>query len=234
MDGTPLAVRARTAILDAIISKRFVDRLPPEPEVAEMLGVSRTTVRSALQSLEQSGVVTRRRAKGTTINAHVVPSQLTLHRLIGLKELISEAGDDVHVDVRWERRAAPDEFRVTFDLIGEDDYVLLEKRYWSDGKQAAHIRDLITWDQLKTEPAGELPSSLYTFSQQFLRVAIDHAVAEIVPMVSRESSTTALSVPEGEAFLRLHQRSYSQDGELVSLSFIDLDDSAARYSVFRR
>jgi len=234
LDGTPLAIRARTAILDAIVSKRFVDRLPPEPEVAEMLGVSRTTVRTALQSLEQSGVVTRRRAKGTTINTHVVPSRLGLHRMIGLRELIREAGGDVQVDIRWERGPAPLDFGLAFELVDERDYLLLDKDYWSAGKQAGHIRDLVSWDELRAEPAGELPSSLYTFSQRFFRHPIDHAVSELVPMVSRDPETTALSVPIGEPFIRTHQRSYSEDGELVARSINDLDDGAARYSVFRR
>jgi DNA-binding FadR family transcriptional regulator len=40
--GTSLAHRARESILDSILERRFEDsRLPPENELAEMLGVSR-------------------------------------------------------------------------------------------------------------------------------------------------------------------------------------------------
>jgi GntR family transcriptional regulator len=234
LDSAPLAERARTAILDAITSKQFVDRLPPEDEIADMLGVSRTTVRAALQSLEQSGIVTRRRAVGTTINTHIVPSRLALQRLVGYDELVREAGGEVRVEVGWERGPAPDDFDELFDLKGEEDFLITDKGYWSDGTQAIHIRDLVSWEELKSEPDGELPASLYTFSRRFMRRAIDHAIAEIVPMVSREPSTTALAVPEGEPFIRLQQRSYSQGGELLAVTITDVDDRGARFSVFRR
>src|SRR4029079_2161850 len=83
--GTPpRPEQVREAILDAILAGRFEDdRLPPERDLSKMMRVSRTTIRAALQSLDRSGIVTRRRAIGTTINRHVDPSMLALQRLVG-------------------------------------------------------------------------------------------------------------------------------------------------------
>lgn len=56
----PLTTQAREAILDAIMANRFdKGRIPPEKDLAEMLGVSRTTVRAALQTLQDAGVILR-------------------------------------------------------------------------------------------------------------------------------------------------------------------------------
>src|SRR4029077_17068345 len=82
----------RRAILDAIMDKRFEDRLPAEDVLAEMLNVSRTTIRSALQSLEEQGIINRKRAVGTTINSHIRPSTLALQRLVGFDSLLREEG----------------------------------------------------------------------------------------------------------------------------------------------
>ena len=55
-----LTGRTTNALLDAILNRQFPDnRLPPEPELAEQLAVSRTTIRAALQSLERLGVLSR-------------------------------------------------------------------------------------------------------------------------------------------------------------------------------
>ena len=55
-----------------------------------MMNVSRTTIRSALQSLQQHGIVSRKRAVGTTINGHIRPSALALQRLVGFDTLLRE------------------------------------------------------------------------------------------------------------------------------------------------
>jgi GntR family transcriptional repressor for pyruvate dehydrogenase complex len=51
------------------------DRLPPEPEMASDLGVSRTTVRQALKSLEAAGVLESRPRRGTVL-ARSAPASL--------------------------------------------------------------------------------------------------------------------------------------------------------------
>src|SRR4051794_41956292 len=63
VDETELALRtwlARGA-------HRPGDRLPPELELAGMLGVSRGTLRTALDRLEEAGGITRRPGRGTDV-----------------------------------------------------------------------------------------------------------------------------------------------------------------------
>src|SRR6185503_4380439 len=55
-------------------------------------GVSRPTVRGALRSLEEEGLITRRRGIGTRVNPHVARARLTLNRVVGFWDLIREAG----------------------------------------------------------------------------------------------------------------------------------------------
>jgi GntR family transcriptional regulator len=50
------------------------DRLPPEHEVAAMLGVSRGTLRSALQRLEESSEIVRRQGSGTFVGRMAIPT----------------------------------------------------------------------------------------------------------------------------------------------------------------
>ena len=94
--GASRALRARETLLRAILKHEFPDgRLPPEDELGRRLGVSRTTIRTALQSLEQHGVVNRTPGRGTSVHERMSPPLVALQRLIGFADLIREQGHEV-------------------------------------------------------------------------------------------------------------------------------------------
>jgi GntR family transcriptional regulator len=234
LESTPLAEQARAAILSAILERRFERRLPSEEDLAKMLNVSRTTIRTALQRLEQDGIVSRRRAIGTTINAHVAPANLALQRLVGFDQLLEEKGHKVRTDVSWETCAAPADARAAFSLDG-DAYCITHKSYFADDRLAIHIRDIIPWDQLTTEDLGDpIPASMFEFSKRFLRQPIDHAVVRIVPVVKNEKSPTTLRLRKGGPFVRLFETHYSTSGDALAFSIIDGDPQYVQLEVFRR
>ncbi|MFQ5433979.1 MAG: GntR family transcriptional regulator [Anaerolineae bacterium] len=65
----PLYIQIAEGLLDRIQSGNLApgDRLPPERELSETLGVNRRTVREALRVLEMQGLLTRQRGVGTFI-----------------------------------------------------------------------------------------------------------------------------------------------------------------------
>ena len=234
LENTPLAERARKAILDAILTGRFEnDRLPSEDDLSKMLNVSRTTIRTALHSLEQDGIVTRRRAIGTTINRHVGPSTLALQRLVGFDWLLEEKGHKVSVDQSWERTVPPKDMAEALDVDPDEESFLTEKLYYADGAPAIFVRDLVPWRLIERTPPKAPVASLFEFSKRYCTTAIDHAVADIVPLAKRDKRTK-LELKSGQPFIRLHEIHYSQPGEPVAYSIIDVDDNYIRFEVFRR
>ena len=84
------------------------DRLPPENEVATMLGVSRGTLRSALRRLEERGEIVRRQGSGTFVGRSAVPAALgeRLERLEPYSSLAERRGLTLSsVDLSIEHRA---------------------------------------------------------------------------------------------------------------------------------
>jgi GntR family transcriptional regulator len=234
IQNVPLAERARGLILQAILEKRFDHRLPSEEALAEMLNVSRTTIRTALQGLEQDGIITRKRAVGTTINAHVRPSTLALQRMVGFDGLLREKGYEVEVEVAWRRGPAAGAAVEPFGIDPEQDSMIAEKSYFADGAPAIHIRDVLPWSNLRDgDFDGEVPASIFEFSANEWKQRVDHAVAEILPMVRQSPETTSLSVHE-EPFTRLHERHYDGAGGLLAVSMVDVDNRFFHFEVFRR
>lgn len=235
IDNIPLTERARQVILEGILEGRFNRRLPSEEALAEMLNVSRTTIRTALQSLEQDGVITRKRAIGTTINEHVRPSTLALQRLVGFDGLLREKNYEVDVEIQWRRGKPARELVKPFGFDPNEESLLAEKSYFADGSLAIHIRDLIPWKNLRSgDFDGELPASIFEFSRLELHERVDHAVAEILPMVKRSGSDTELRVRNGDPFTRLHERHYGSRGDLLAASIVDVDNRFFHFEVFRR
>jgi GntR family transcriptional regulator len=227
-----LADQARTAILAAILSNQFEGRLPSEDELAEMLNVSRTTVRAAVQGLERDGLITRRRAVGAHINRHVGVQSLALQRLIGFERLLRELGHEVEVEIGWERRT-PREFAGVLPWEDTSKCLIIDKNYVADGQLAIALRDVVPWKNLAHTDFDEpIEPSLFEFSKKYCTEAIANAVVQIRPMVA-EDEVTALKVPEGTPFVRLHECHYSAKANVIAWSSIDFDDSVVRLEIFR-
>jgi GntR family transcriptional regulator len=234
LDNVPLAERARREILHAILERRFEHKLPSEDELAVMLSVSRTTVRSALQGLEQEGVVTRRRAIGTTINRHVSASSLALQRLVGFDWLLREQGHEVEIETATWRGTPPADICMRFDLDASGECLLTDKQYLAAGAVALYVRDVIPHASLRTDVVGDdAPASMFEFSREYCTRPIDHAVVQIAGAV-KSSSQTKLPLGDNEPFTRLYETHYSTDAQVVAYSVIDVDDRFVTLEVFRR
>src|SRR5215210_8532925 len=125
LDGAPgrvdtrsLSGRVRDELLRAIHSDAFpAGKLPPEADLAVQLGVSRTTVRAALQSLADDGILSRRRRHGTIVNRHVLRSSMPLNRLVSFRSLIEQSGHVPSVDPQAHRtQGADDDAAAALDL----------------------------------------------------------------------------------------------------------------------
>jgi GntR family transcriptional regulator len=236
LDDTPLAERVRKAILDAILDGRFKDRLPPEDALAEMLNVSRTTIRSALQSLEEHGVVNRKRAVGTTINKYFHGSSLAMHRLTGFDALLREKGHEVKVQTDWERAIPTEDVRAIFGIKPSCECLLTVQNYRiEDRRTALVIRDIVPWDTLRDEEWGDPGrGSLFDFIRRHAKAPVDHAVVEAMALVQTAPPTTTLDVKKGQPFMRLHEVHYSKVDVPIAFSIIDADNRFVTFELFRR
>ena len=230
-----LSEKTRRFILEWILQAHSAEKLPSEEALAVKLGVSRTTVRTALHSLDQEGIISRRRAIGTTINRHVRPGNLALQRMVGLERLLEDQGYEVKVDLEWSRGALPADILTLFPEFRAADAVTVQKSYFAGGTVVISIRDFMAWENLlDDEFDNEVPVSIYEFSDAHWIQSIDHALAEIVPVVMTAGETTRLPVGVGQPFLRLLQRSFSTEGQLLAVSVVDAAQDAAHFEVFRR
>ncbi len=134
---------------------RSGDRLPPEHEVASMLGVSRGTLRSALQRLEESGEIVRRQGSGTFVGRVAVPTTFgeRLERLEPYSSVAARRGLKLSaVDLKLERRTVDGEAREALGLEPDARTMVAWRTLVAGGSAVAVMFDVV-------HPSIALPDS---------------------------------------------------------------------------
>lgn len=237
LETRSLSERARDALLEAIQSDRFPDgRLPPEAELSVLLGVSRTTLRAALTSLEADGVVSRRRGRGTFVNAHLLRSTMRLNRLIPFTALIAQCGHEPSVDPQEHRFATvPAEAAGPLGIPDDAACLIVDRLLRAGGEPVISVNDTIPLGRLGVAPSEILEAdSTFTFVERNCVAPIDYATAEIVPRVAVEGDPIGLELAPGEPYIELIETHFSRDHETIAFSRVSVNDRYVRLSLLRR
>ena len=152
VDDTEGALRAWLATG----ARRPGDRLPPELELAGMLGVSRGTLRTALDRLEESGEITRRQGSGTYVGRPVRPTAFHegLEVLKPYSALAERRGVTLSVrDLEVAERRIGAEAAAVFELDPETPATTVTRTILADGDPVAVMRDVLRPGLAGPEPA---------------------------------------------------------------------------------
>jgi GntR family transcriptional regulator len=125
---------------------RTGDRLPPEHDLAAMLGVSRGTLRTALQRLEESGEIVRRQGSGTFVGNVATPTAFVegLERLEPYSMLARRRGVELGVrDVQIDQRPIGAEVGSLFGLAPETQVAHVSRVVLAGGEPAAYMTDVV-------------------------------------------------------------------------------------------
>ncbi len=223
VDDTEEALRAWLATG----ARRPGDRLPPELELAGMLGVSRGTLRTALDRLEESGEITRRQGSGTYVGRPVRPTAFHegLEVLKPYSALAERRGVALTVrDLEIEERAIGAETAAVFDLDPGLRALTVTRTILADDDPVAVMRDVLR-PGLDLPPYADLGRAMEA-GAMVLDALIAHgvpvafAVTHVRPRLvsARERLGRALGVAAATAVLELEEVMHLSSGEAVQHS----------------
>jgi GntR family transcriptional regulator len=201
------------------------DRLPPEHEVAAMLGVSRGTLRSALRRLEESGEIVRRQGSGTFVGRMSVPAAFgeRLERLEPYSSVAARRGLSLSsVDVHIERRALGGEAGAALGLPPSADATMISRTLVANDAPVAVMFDVVH-PSVMLPPADELRAAL-----EAGRMVLDVLIESGIPVTfARTRAIPALLTPRERAGKLLGIRRTTAGLELEELIFAGRDEAVA-------
>ncbi len=231
LDNRSLTERTRDALLAAIRAEGFPQgRLPPEGDLASQLGVSRTTVRSALQSLASDGLVSRRRRHGTYVNTHLLRASMRLNRLVPFTRLIEQCGYVPSVDPQLHALRAADADAEVLHVAPETPCLVVKRLLRASGEPVITVADVVPDLGVDVVDA----ESTFAFLAANGRGPVDYVTCEFIPRLAGEDTPAGLRIAPGRPYIELLETHFSRDHELIAISRVAVDDSLVRLSLLRR
>jgi GntR family transcriptional regulator len=218
-----VANSVREAIADGTLPA--TGKLPAEPQLAAMLGVSRATLREAITLLESEGLVDRRHGSGT----YLLPSAGLKNNMnvnFGITDVIESAGrqpGSVNVSVRLGRGSA--RALRALGLPQSSDVITLTRTRTADGTPVADVTDVLPVVRLtELGIAPDEMAAVVTKTESMQRaldkigLVIHHGIAEITPAMATDSQARRLQIKRNSLLLRISQVDYLPEGEPVVFS----------------
>jgi len=217
----PTAEDARRRLLDQISrgQLRPGERLGAERELAQSLGVSRSTVRQALAALEGAGVVRRvpGRGGGTFVRQQMIERDLS--QVVGVPALLREQGMTAGSQiVSTGLGPADQETAEALDLSAESYVIDVVRIRLADGTPISleHVRlPAQLFPGLLDLPLG---GSLYELLQERYGTVPGEAVEHIEVVSAGGDEATILGVEPGAALLSITRTTRDVEGGLFEFS----------------
>jgi GntR family transcriptional regulator len=204
----------RDRVLDLIEQLEVGEAIPSERQLSVDLGVSRLTLRAALDDLSREGYLVRRRGAGTFVSEPKIAQELTM----------TSFTDDMQrrgmrpASRTLELRVAPAGARLgrLLRVSPSEPVVIASRLRLADGESMAietvHVRETyvpgLTADDLEEQSFYELLTDRYG-------IVIVGGEQTIEPTVTDEDESAALGVPLHSPAFRFERVTHSQNGDIV-------------------
>lgn len=187
-----------TAILSERIRTQVYppgSRLPSESDLADELGVSRASIRSALSRLAGEGLVLRKQGDGTYVNAHIERIPTRLGGLWNFISLIENSGYSPRIQLlAQEVRPTTAREMEALALAEAEPSLSLTRLFFADELPVVYTRTTVPLHVLQTPPEecdGALP--LAEFVERYHNTPISYTIFDIQAVL-----------PDGDVCRMLH------------------------------
>jgi GntR family transcriptional regulator len=207
----PLYAQVENVIIDRISDGSLLPgaRLPSEDDLVQEYAVSRTTIRAAIQSLVQRGLVEIRRGKGTFVTQPKITQELT--ELTGFVEDMQALGRHAKAKVLDQRIVAANQVVARQLALAQGTPVVRIQRVrladaiplsFDETYLPKQLGEKVMADNLETEP-------IFSLLEQKYRTPLVEAEYRLEAVCADPTVATALCIDVGSPIFLIERTSYS-------------------------
>jgi len=230
-------IELESTLVHLLNSMNQGDRLPPEPDLARQLGVSRAMLREVVTGLVERGLLIRRQGIGTFVASQTPFFDFGLEVLESLDSLAHRTGMETEVSELeiLPRRCKPEEVGL-LQFESTDENVLEVSRVISiKGKPIAFLVDIVP-DQFlsQAEVNASIHGSVYDLLNQKSEIPLAYSRTEIMAVNANNTLGKRLHVLNGSALILLTAQLFTQGDQVVDFSYSYFVPGQFKFHVMRR
>lgn len=120
------------------------NKLPREEQLCQMLGVSRVTLRSALNELAAEGIILRRQGKGTFVNRTCMSMAAPLNPAMHFGDIIARSGYTPRSHVLgWQVFPATPKLAAGLEIPEATPCICIKKIFYADSRPCVYCEDIM-------------------------------------------------------------------------------------------
>lgn len=248
MDFEPIKInnlveKTKESILK-YIEKTNIDinnKLPSEENLSSILGVSRVTVRSALNDLANEGIIFRRQGKGTFINREAIKLKVKLNPINEFGEIIKNSGYKPKIKI-LDNKIIRADISISNDLDIEIDSEVLktQKVFFADESPCAYCIDYLPVENINKESIEDLiryEGSLYRYLLNKYNIKIAWDKVEIFTTTNSENiilNKIFQCKEEPKSFLVIKGVNYDINDKPICITFEYIDTKIITFNLIRQ
>ena len=218
------------------------NKLPREEVLAEMLGVSRITLRSVLDDMAAEGIIFRRQGKGTFVNTVFFEMNVSFNPVMHFADMIRNSGYEPRTEILY-CQVEPADAEVAGKLkIAEGSRVIVcTKIFYADGSICAMVQDYVAEEIAGTLDEDLMVScgdSLFYYIYQrtgrkilWDKVEIDTVNSKDVPRLHEHITKHG---GKDKGYLLLKGVNYDEEDKEILYALEYIDTSILKFNQIRR
>ena len=218
----PKYVRVRDWLLDRILSDGLArgDRLPSESDLVRQFGVSRVTVRQALEALRNDGIIESHHGKGWFLRR--VRAIQNLGRLQGFGEMLRPMGVRARSEVLdFTECTAPEPVARAFGLAEEALLVRIARLRLAGGRVMSYDLSYFPLDIGRRLREQDLAGQdIFVLLEQALGIPLGFADVTIEIAPAESDPAARLQIPPGTPIFKMTRLTHDRRGFPIDFEYL--------------